>query len=424
MSPARGPLFAALKTGNTCYNAANTHPPPQEGSTIMARRALQPGELGNITTAKVSKQGKAWVVNQNTGTHWRASVLVGRRGDTPKRIRTIASSKRQAIRQCEEQARQYIDDAKRASGTITPQSTPMEVWDAYAQSQRHQALAPATRRNYETAIADSQRENPHWWHLPLDEAVTVSALTALYDGYAAKHGSGRARTSLRAALAVSLKLASDAVNLSSFHSTRPAETPIVNPVRARLDDDRILTPTEMRALVTALEQYDAKRKPEQDAIDALILQTHLGVRAGELFSLTWGNIDLATGTVRGVESRKTHRMYPDKTLPEWQADRLRAKASNTPHPVPGTRLFDRAQATMYRECRLLLNKVGQPGLSIHGIRKTVGSIIFDTYGARAAAAWLAHSNVQTTIAYYVKLDGAMPEGPVDLLNRGERENGQ
>ena len=386
----------------------------------MARHALQPGELGNITTTKVSKQGKAWVVNQDTGTHWRASVLVGRRGDTPKRIRTIASSKRQAIRQCEEQAKQYIDDAKRASGAITPQSTPMEVWDAYAQSQRHQALAPATRRNYETAIADSQRENPHWWHLSLDEAVTVSALTALYDGYAARHGSGRARTSLRAALAVSLKLASDAVNLSSFHSPRPTD----NPVRARLDGDRILTPNEMRTLVTMLEQYDAKRIPEQDAVDALILQAHLGVRAGELFSLTWGNIDLDEGAVRGVESRKTRRMYPDKTLPEWQADRLRAKAGNTPHLTPDTRLFDRAQATMYRECRLLLNKVGQPDLSIHGIRKTVGSIVFDTYGARAAAAWLAHSNVQTTIAYYVKLDGAMPEGPVDLFSYGEQENRQ
>lgn len=388
----------------------------------MARRALQPGELGNITTTKVSKQGKAWTVTPD-GTHWRASVLVGRRGNTPKRIRTIASSKRQAVKQCEEQAKQYIDDAKRASGTITPQSTPTEVWDAYAQSQRHQALAPATRRNYETAVTDSQRENPYWWSLPLDEAITVSALTTLYDGYAARHGSGRARTSLRAALSVALKLASDAVNLSSFHATRPTETPITSPVRARLDSDRILTPTEMRALIDALEQYDAKRKPEQDAVDALILQTHLGVRAGELFSLTWGNIDLTTGTVRGVESRKTRRMYPDKTLPEWQADRLRARAKTTGHTDASARLFDRAQATMYRECRLLLNKVGQPGLSIHGIRKTVGSIVFDTYGARAAAAWLAHSNVQTTIAYYVKLDGAMPDGPVDLINRGRQENG-
>ena len=391
--------------------------------SIMARRALQPGELGNITTAKVSKQGKAWVVNSD-GTHWRASVLVGRRGDTPKRIRTIASSKRQAIRQCEEQAKQYIDDAKRASGVITPQSTPMEVWDAYVRSRRHQALAEGTRRNYETAIADSQRENPHWWRLPLDEAVTVSALTALYDGYVARHGSGRARTSLRAALGVALKLASDAVNLSSFRSTWPAETPIINPVRARLDSDRILTPAEMRALIAMLEQYDAKRIPERDAVDALILQTHLGLRAGELFTLTWGNIDLDTGTVRGVESRKTHRMYPDKALPEWQADRLRARAENAPCTAPDVRLFDRAQATMYRECRLLLNKLNQSALSIHGIRKSVGSIVFDTYGARAAAAWLAHSSVQTTIAYYVKLDGAMPEGPIDLFNHGKQENGQ
>ena len=385
----------------------------------MARRALQPGELGNITTTKVAKQGKAWVVNQDTGTHWRASVLVGRRGNTPKRIRTIATSKRQAIRQCEEQAKQYIDDAKRASGVITPQSTPTEVWDAYARSRRHQALAEGTRRNYESAIADSQRENPHWWRLPLNEAVTASALTTLYDGYVARHGSGRAKTSLRAALGVALMLATDAVNLSSFQSTRPAESPITNPVRARLDTDRILTPAEMRALITALEQYDAKRIPERDAVDALILQTHLGLRAGELFTLTWGNIDLDTGTVRGVESRKTHRMYPDKTLPEWQADRLRARAKKVTPLAPDVRLFDRAQATMYRECRLLLNKLNLPGLSIHGIRKSVGSIVFDTYGVRAAAAWLAHSNVQTTISYYVKLDGAMPEGPVDLFDHGK-----
>lgn len=252
----------------------------------------------------------------------------------------------------------------------------------------------------------------------------MSALTALYDGYVARHGSGRAKTSLRAALGVALKLASDAVNLSSFHSTRPTETPIVNPVRARLDGDRILTPNEMRTLVTMLEQYDAKRIPEQDAVDALILQTHLGLRAGELFSLTWGNIDLDEGTVRGVESRKTHRMYPDKTLPAWQADRLRARAKKAARIDKDARLFDRAQATMYRECRLLLDKVDQPNLSIHGIRKSVGSIVFDTYGARAAAAWLAHSNVQTTIAYYVKLDGAMPEGPVDLFSYGEQENRQ
>jgi integrase len=389
----------------------------------MARRALQPGELGNITTTKVSKQGRAWTVNPD-GTHWRASVLIGHCGDTPKRIRTIATSKRQAVRQCEEQAKQHIDDAKRASGVITGASTPREVWDAYARSRRHQALAPATRRNYETAIADSQHENPHWWNLPLNEAITVSALTTLYDGYVAKHGCGRARTSLRAALGVALKLASDAINLSPFHATRPTDTPITNPVRARLDTDRILPPEEMRDLVTALERYDAKRIPERDAVDALVLQAHLGLRAGELFSLAWGNIDLREGTVRGVESRKTHRTYPDKTLPEWQADRLRARAKKATRTGKDVRLFDRAQATMYRECRLLLNKVGHPGLSIHGIRKSVGSIVFDTYGARAAAAWLAHANVQTTIAYYVKLDGAMPEGPVDLLNRGEQENRQ
>lgn len=252
----------------------------------------------------------------------------------------------------------------------------------------------------------------------------MSALTTLYDGYVARHGSGRAKNSLRAALGVALKLASDAVNLSSFHATRPTDAPITNPVRARLDTDRILPPDEMRTLVTTLEQYDAKRIPEQDAVDALILQTHLGLRAGELFSLTWGNVDLDKGLVCGVESRKTHRTYPDKTLPAWQADRLRARAKKAARTGADARLFNRAQATMYRECRLILDKLGHSDLSIHGIRKSVGSIVFDTYGARAAAAWLAHANVQTTISYYVKLDGAMPDGPVDLLNRGEQENRQ
>jgi integrase len=376
----------------------------------MARRALQPGELGNITTTRVSKQGKAWVVNPD-GTHWRASVLVGRRGNTPKRIRTIATSKRQAIRQCEQQAKQYIDDAKHASGVITPQSTPTEVWDAYVHSQRHQRLTDGSQRAYESAVAHSKTLSPEWWKLPISEAITTSALTQLYDVYALKHGEVRARTALKAGLGVAFKLAADSISLTPLTVVKPPTTEPISAVKARLDPDRILSPNDLATLVNQLETHPAPRPVVQSCIDALILESHIGVRGGELFALTWNDIDLQTGTLLSIASKKTRRTYPPKPLPQWQVDRLRRRREQ----VSGDRLFPHTKPHMYVECRKVLTGLGYADLSIHTLRKTVGSIIFDTYGARAASAWLAHANVQTTIAYYVKLDGAIPETVINIV---------
>ena len=218
-----------------------------------------------------------------------------------------------------------------------------------------------------------------------------------------------------------LALAADAVNLSPYKVARPVLGEITRESRLRLNGDRVLTPRELNDLVDALIEYRPRKISTQAATDALILQTHLGLRASELFALTWDHVDLETGVVSGVASQKTGRTYPPKVLPGWQLDRLKARAKKTGQQGP---VFQRSKETLFRQARAALTDVGYPDLSIHNIRKSVGSIIFDTYGARAAAAWLAHSNVQTTISYYVKLDGAMPEGPVDLLKRGDKENRQ
>nr|DAN77490.1 MAG TPA: Integrase [Bacteriophage sp.] len=386
----------------------------------MARRALQPGELGNITTTKVSKQGKAWTVSPD-GTHWRASVLVGRRNSTPKRIRTIATSKRQAVKQCEEQAKQYIGDAKRASGVITPQSTPDDVWDAYVRSQRYQRLADSSRRAYESAVRDSHTLSPHWWQLPIDEAITTSALTQLYDAYTIAHGTGRAKSALKACLGVAFKLAADAINLAPLTVVTPSAVEPISASRGKLDPDRIFTPDELATLVRQLETYPTRRTLEQSCIDALILETHVGLRAGELFALTWDDFNLNNGILHSVMSKKTKRPYPTKPLPQWQVERLQRRQAESTTP----RLFPHGITNMYLECRRIFTTLGYEEVSIHSIRKTVGSIIFDTYGARAASAWLAHANVQTTIAYYVKLGGALPETVIDIVpprNTGKTGN--
>lgn len=385
----------------------------------MARRALQPGELGNITTTKVSKQGKAWTVNPD-GTHWRASVLIGQRGDTPKRIRTIATSKRQAVKQCEEQAKQYIDEEAQRSGVVTNATTPKALWERYMQTRRYQQLADRTRNGYRRAVEHSMDDQAAWWNLPLNEAITTSALTGLYDDFS--RARGRTVLILQRALGVMLKLAADNVNLSPYRVTKPAHVDITRASRLRLDGDRILTPTELDELVDSLIEYRPRKVSTQAAADAIILQTHLGLRASELFALQWENVNLETGVISGVESLKTRRTYPPKTLPAWQLERLKARAARA-DTLTGS-LFGRSKETLFRQVRVALDDAGYPDLSIHNIRKSVGSIVFDTYGARAAAAWLAHANVQTTISYYVKLDGAMPEGPIDLLGRGAKVNRQ
>ena len=378
----------------------------------MARAALQPGELGNITTAKVSKEGRAWRRDPD-GTHWQASVLIGRRGATPKRVRTIATSKRLAVRQCEERAVTLIDAAKRGAGVITPQSTPDDVWEAYRASRRHANLADGTRRCYESAIKHSRALSPDWWRLPISQAITTSALTHLYDTYAAQHGGKRAKTGLKTSLSVAFKLASDAINLAPLATVTPPSTEPISPLKARLDPDRILTPNELATLVRQLETHPAPRPVVQSCIDALILETHIGVRGGELFTLTWEDIDLEQGVLRPIDSKKTRRTYPPKPLPHWQVERLRRRRAH----VQNDRVFPHTKPRMYVECRRILTGLGYEDLSIHSLRKTVGSIMFDTYGARAASAWLAHANVQTTIAYYVKLDGALPETVIDIVPR-------
>ena len=381
---------------------------------FVGRPRLRAGQLGEVTVARVSRRpGGGWVRDPRGG-KWQASVLVGRAVGTPRRVRTVADSKRAAVRRARELAEEAVSAEQYANHVITPATLPGCLWDAYRASEGWRGLAPRSQHLYQWSIHHSQEECPDWWATPISAAYTRPLLERLYAQHADERGAACAKT-LRAAINNMARQAEDVLDTSRIHAVSAPRREVTKRNHVTRDGGRILSPQELQRLATVLPGH-ARTPTERHAADAIILNTFLGLRGGELITLTWDNINLDTGEVQGVESRKTHTTYPAKTLPAWLTSMLRARhsAQHGLRERGDARVFPTAPASFYPASRRLFARAGHPDITVHNIRKSVGSLVFDQYGARAAAAWLAHANVNTTLQHYVKTGGAAPEGPVTL----------
>lgn len=381
---------------------------------VVGRPRLQAGQLGEVTVARVSRRpGGGWVRDPRGG-KWQASVLVGRAVGTPRRVRTVADSKRAAVRRARGLAEEAVSAEQYANHTITPATLPGALWDAYRASEGWRGLAPRSRHLYQWSVHHSQEECPDWWATPISAAYTRPLLERLYAQHADEHGAACAKT-LRAAVNNMARQAEDVLDTSRIHAVSAPRREVTKRNHVTRDGGRILSPQEFQRLATVLPGH-ARTPTERHAADAIVLNTFLGLRGGELITLTWDNINLDTGEVQGVESRKTRATYPAKTLPAWLTTMLRARynAQRGLRERGDARVFPTAPASFYPASRRLLTRAGHPDITVHNIRKSVGSLVFDQYGARAAAAWLAHTNVNTTLQHYVKTGGAAPEGPITL----------
>lgn len=335
----------------------------------------------------------------NNGTHWQASALVGRANKRPQQIRRTATSRREATRLVS-QAIQVL----KAPQNTAQDPTAALLWEQYTHTEAWRALSDTSRRRYQQAVTKSQQESPHWWAAPVTQAVTPQQWDALLSSYADQHGT-KATETLRTACSNALHLQRDTLNLNTIHNTPLPKRPHTRPARLKRDTNLTLTPTQLSQLVHTINALPHERKWDQHAALAITINSILGLRAGELHKLTRENINTTTGEVTGITAQKTGTPYPTKTLPQW----VTATIPNTPGP-----LFPMDQTTFYLAIRRAFDRAGHPNIGMHNIRKTVGSIIFDQYGARAAAEWLAHASVRTTLATYIKPQGAAPTGPITL----------
>ncbi|WP_165218226.1 tyrosine-type recombinase/integrase [Schaalia sp. ZJ1691] len=380
----------------------------------MGRTRLKTGQQGTITTHRVYKHNGTWKRAQNAAeaTHWAAETRIGQAVGKPRLIRRVATSKRAAQLQLQEALQEATKQAQYAGQHINPNTTPTQLWDYYTQTERWATLAPNSRATYENAKKHSQNDSPNWWQTPIDRAYKQLPLEQLIKTHANQHGTRQA-TVLKTILRNIGKLAADIINLTPLSVIPAPQRAYLVAGAAQHDTNKTLNKTQLKQLIQDADQY-ADQHPQaplaRDAADMIALNTHLALRIGELQALTWDNINLQTGEVTGVQSIKTGTTYPTKTLPQWQTDRLkhRKTTSQGPYVFAQTRYVKDVIRKVFTEC-------GHSDITMHNIRKSVGGIIFDTYGLRAASAWLAHRNVQTTIDYYIKTGDQSPTEQVDTL---------
>lgn len=267
-------------------------------------------------------------------------------------------------------------------------------------------IRPRSAKRYITSLVAL---DAHFQNFTLDE-ITSSALSE-YE--AARRDKGRSNGTIRRDLSC----------LSSiFTCAEEWEWVTTNPVAAYMRKaqkrglkeaeprTRYLSHEEEAALLEQIERTIAGTKNTrhlwayQQLRRAMILAIETGLRAEELFALTWRDVDIDTNrlTVR----RELAKSGKQRTVP--LLERARSIIDELPRRGPfvickkdGTRYKD-----MYDRLVRMANRAGIPDLEWHDLRKTCGCRLLQDrqMPLEHVSMWLGHSTVEQTRRAYAFLD--------------------
>lgn len=149
-------------------------------------------------------------------------------------------------------------------------------------------------------------------------------------------------------------------------------------------------------------------KRSTDIHDMALFSLHTGARAGEVFSLTWGDVDLFTGTalLRDTKSNKNRPLYLSEDVKKILAMRRSTDSKNTDLVFPdkeGNKIVQISK-TFYRVVEeLQLNKDvvdRRDKVTFHTLRHTYASMLVragvDIYHVKEL---LGHSSIALTERY-------------------------
>lgn len=166
----------------------------------------------------------------------------------------------------------------------------------------------------------------------------------------------------------------------------------------------------------------------------ILLTMYLGMRIGELCALTWGDIDLAVGTIRVskalqrvsdksgnhktsvvITSPKSKTSVREIPIPAFVLDILKQNKrsgyvlSGTYNPVE--------PRTMQNRFKAVLKDCGIRNTNFHLLRHTYATVCIESgFDAKTVSELLGHSNVNITLNRYVHSSMEMKKKCVDRLN--------
>ena len=230
---------------------------------------------------------------------------------------------------------------------------------------------------------------------------------------------GKAPRSIQYMLATIRQVFNHAHVNGLFIGSNPAAGKIVK--RPTIDNrrTRFLTKDEAAALLSEL----SKRSTDVHDIALFSLQT--GARAGEVFSLTWGDIDLFQGTalLRDTKSNKNRPLFLTDEVKTMLARRRTAEARSTDLVFPdrnGNKVVQISDSFNRAIDKLKLNEGitdRRDKLTFHSLRHTYASMLVqagvDIYHVKEL---LGHSSIALTERYSHLSESTLKQAALTIQN--------
>lgn len=234
-------------------------------------------------------------------------------GEGPARLeekRRLAEAKRQA----EAQAR-----ARQAKEALTFD----DFW--------RESYFPLAQRDKTSRSWRREDQFHRLWLAPVIGGLALKAVSPLQLERVKKNmaDAGRAPRSIHYCLAVARQVFNQARRLGLYQGEPP--TSKVKPPHADNRRLRFLSQEEAARLLEALKQSS------RNLHDMALLSLHTGMRAGEVFSLTWADVDLEQGllTLRDTKGGRTRHAYMTEAVKAMLQGRPRGKPDELVFPARG-----------------------------------------------------------------------------------------
>lgn len=188
---------------------------------------------------------------------------------------------------------------------------------------------------------------------------------------------------------------------------------------------RFLSHEEAESLLAALEPRS------KDLYDMTLLSLHCGLRAGEIFGLTWADVNFEQGvlTLRDTKSGRTRNAYLTGETKEMFVRRQQGGPDDRVFPARGT---DNQRAAISKRFMDVVNSLGlndgvtdrRQRVTFHTCRHTYASWLclagVDLYTVKNL---MGHQTFAMT-ERYAKLTGAAMRGAVTTFEAGMKTNGK